>query len=131
MEKPDVPFSSVRGKKAEELEKIVKDYIKRFLLTIMEIDDKLKERSNWGTTYFDAETNRNSSNFSAKAGGSGEFEGLYNKYFAGLTTEAIFWTSNSYDNLNAYVRILNWASSEFASNLRAKTTQRSIRCLKD
>ena len=92
---------------------------------------KLKERSNWNTTYFDAETNRNSSNFSAKAGGSGEFEGLYNKSFSGLTTAAIFWTSNSYDNLNAYVRVLYSSSSEFASNLGAKTTQRSIRCLKD
>jgi len=45
MEKPDLPFSSVRDKKAEDLEKIVKDYIKRFLLTNLEIEEKIKERS--------------------------------------------------------------------------------------
>ena len=47
MEKPDLPFSSVRDKKSEDLEKLSKDYIKRFLLTTMEIEDKLKERSKY------------------------------------------------------------------------------------
>ena len=44
MEKPDIPFSSVRRIKIEDLEKSVTDYINRFLLTHVEIDEKLKER---------------------------------------------------------------------------------------
>ena len=44
MEKPDLPFSSVRRLKVEELESKVQQFIERFLLTNMEIKDKLDER---------------------------------------------------------------------------------------
>ena len=44
MEKPDLPFSSVRKIKAEELEKSVYDFISRILLTNVEIEEKLRER---------------------------------------------------------------------------------------
>jgi hypothetical protein len=44
MEKPDLPFSSVRKIKVEDLEKSVEDFIKRILLTNVEIEEKLNER---------------------------------------------------------------------------------------
>ena len=44
MEKPDLPFSSVRKIKVEDLEKSVYDFISRILLTNVEIDEKLRER---------------------------------------------------------------------------------------
>ena len=44
MNKPDLPFSSVARTKSEDLEKNVHDFIKKFLLTNLEIEDKLKER---------------------------------------------------------------------------------------
>jgi len=44
MNKPDLPFSSVARMKIEDLEKNVHDFIKKYLLTNLEIDDKLKER---------------------------------------------------------------------------------------
>ena len=47
MQKPDLPFSSVRYRPVEELEKLTRDYIRKFLLTNIEIDDKLKERSKY------------------------------------------------------------------------------------
>jgi hypothetical protein len=43
MEKPDLPFSSVRRIKAEDLEKNVFDYIKKFVINV-EIEDKLREK---------------------------------------------------------------------------------------
>ncbi len=43
MEKPDLPFSSVRRIKTEELEKNVFDYIKKFVINV-EIEDKLREK---------------------------------------------------------------------------------------
>jgi hypothetical protein len=43
MEKPDLPFSSVRKIKAEDLEKNVFDYIKKFVINV-EIQDKLREK---------------------------------------------------------------------------------------
>ena len=44
MEKPDLPFSSVRRIKVEDLEQNVFDYIKKFLITNVEVEDKLRER---------------------------------------------------------------------------------------
>lgn len=44
MNKPDLPFSSVARTKIEDLEKNVHDFIRKFLLTNLEIEDKLKER---------------------------------------------------------------------------------------
>ena len=43
MEKPDLPFSSVRRIKTEDLEKNVFDYIKKFVINV-EIEDKLREK---------------------------------------------------------------------------------------
>ena len=43
MEKPDLPFSSVRKVKADDLEKNVFDYIKKFVINV-EIEDKLREK---------------------------------------------------------------------------------------
>jgi len=44
MEKPDLPFSSVRRLKAEDLEVNVHEFIEKFLLTNVEIKDKLEYR---------------------------------------------------------------------------------------
>ena len=44
MEKPDLPFSSVKKIKTEELEELVINFIKNFVITNVEIEDKLNER---------------------------------------------------------------------------------------
>jgi hypothetical protein len=44
MEKPDMPFSSVRQFKVEDLESNVQQFIEKFLLTTIEIRDKLEYR---------------------------------------------------------------------------------------
>ena len=43
MEKPDLPFSSVRRIKTDDLERNVFDYIKKFVMNV-EIEDKLREK---------------------------------------------------------------------------------------
>jgi hypothetical protein len=45
MEKPDLPFSSVRRMKLDEIEKAMHDFISKFLVNNPEINEKLIERS--------------------------------------------------------------------------------------
>uniref|UniRef100_A0A6C0EU03 Uncharacterized protein n=1 Tax=viral metagenome TaxID=1070528 RepID=A0A6C0EU03_9ZZZZ len=44
MEKPDPPFNSIKGVKMDDLEKKSSEFISKFLLTNIEIEEKLKER---------------------------------------------------------------------------------------
>ena len=87
---------------------------------------QLKENN---TNYWDQrwqDTPTNSSGFSAR--GSGIF---YSYLSREIRESARYWTNMSYDNNNAFIRILFTDQTEFSSSTLGKGNQISIRCIKD